>query len=297
MTPAKIAAALAAIERGWPVFPLTAGRKTPVRRLTDWETRATTDAALIEGWWARHPGGNIGIATGPSRLVVVDLDVPKPDQAAPAGQEQWAELRCGFDVLDAIGDTHGPLPETYTVRTAGGGFHLYYRAPAGAELRNTSGRIGWLIDTRAAGGYVVAAGSTINRPPYQHVLDPPDLPELPQWLHALSAPPPPPPRPAAPPTRRTEGYAGAALLAEIVRVQRAGQGGRNWALNKAAWNLSRFVAAGDLDRHAVERELQAAGEATGLRPAEVAATIRSAITNAFAVTRGWAPRDRPRERP
>jgi hypothetical protein len=280
MKPSKLTAALAAVDRGWSVFPLAAGRKTPAPGLTSWEARATADPAVVARWWRSAPHSNVAVATGPSRLVVVDLDVRKPGRPPPAGRAEWADVTSGFDVLEGLAEAHGQaLPETYTVRTGRGGFHLYYRAPAGVVLRNTSGRIGWLIDTRAAGGYVVAAGSTVGTRTYRLLLDRPDLPELSDWLCTLSAPPPPAPRPPAPPTRTGDGYASAALLAEIVRVHRSGESGRNWALNKAAWNLSRFVAAGDLDRSTVERELQAAGEATGLRPAEVAATIRSAITN------------------
>ena len=55
-------------------------------------------------------------------------------------------------------------------------------------------------------------------------------------------------------------------------------GHRNAALNRAAWNLTRHIASGILDRSDVEAALQAAGEASGGQtPAGVAATIRSAI--------------------
>ena len=54
-----------------------------------------------------------------------------------------------------------PIPTTYTVATpSGSGLHLYFRQPAqGPLLRNTQGRLGWCIDTRGEGGFVVAAGS------------------------------------------------------------------------------------------------------------------------------------------
>lgn len=54
--------------------------------------------------------------------------------------------------------------------TPTGGTHPYFAAPVdGPELRNTQGAaggLGWLVDTRAAGGYVVGAGSTIDGRPY-----------------------------------------------------------------------------------------------------------------------------------
>jgi hypothetical protein len=67
------------------------------------------------------------------------------------------------------------------VRTGSGGTHLYFTAPAGAELRNSAGRLGWLVDTRAHGGYVVGAGSSVHRRPYSVAHD--TMPAtLPSWL-------------------------------------------------------------------------------------------------------------------
>jgi hypothetical protein len=204
--------------------------------------------------------------------VILDLDVAK------AG---GCHHGCGWDVLIDLADANGQaVPETFTVETAGGGRHLYFAAPPGPELRNTAGRIGPLIDTRAGGGYVVAAGSAIDGRPYR-VLDDRPAVELPAWLAALSASPPPTP---APPVRRSgrveagDRYAAVALADELDRIHRAGPGQRNEALNHAAYYLARHIAAGRLTRHTVETELQAAGEAnTDQGPRGVAATIRSAL--------------------
>ncbi|MGH3936861.1 MAG: bifunctional DNA primase/polymerase [Pseudonocardiaceae bacterium] len=40
-----------------------------------------------------------------------------------------------------------------------GGQHRYFLAPGDRELRNTCAGLGWRIDTRAAGGAIIAAGS------------------------------------------------------------------------------------------------------------------------------------------
>ena len=154
-----LAAALDHARRGWRVFPLRPGDKRPAMR--DWETRATTDPDRITRAWTAG-AFNIGIATGPSGLVVLDLDQPKPGTVPPPAWRQPG-IRDGGDVLAALAEANDqPLPvETYTVRTGSGGMHLYFAAPADAALRNTAGRLGWLIDTRAAGGYVVAAGSMV----------------------------------------------------------------------------------------------------------------------------------------
>src|SRR5882757_3293043 len=58
-----------------------------------------------------------------------------------------------------------------------------------AELRNTQGRLGWRIDTRAAGGYVLAAGSTTATGTYAVLDDRTPMP-LPRWLTARLTPPP-----------------------------------------------------------------------------------------------------------
>ncbi len=67
------------------------------------------------------------------------------------------------------------IDATYTVGTGSSGTHLYYRhPPIGPELRNTTGErggLGWKVDTRAHGGYVVAAGSTVAGRPYAVALD------------------------------------------------------------------------------------------------------------------------------
>ena len=90
-------AALAAAERGWHVFPLKPGAKTPALHGYDrcprteactekhlgWEQRATTEPDRIRSAWSVKPY-NVGIACGPSGLVVIDLDAVKPGDQIPA---------------------------------------------------------------------------------------------------------------------------------------------------------------------------------------------------------------------
>ena len=213
-TPAALACALGAADRGWRVFPLRPGGKRPAfpdhdaGRCTGrdprcrgghqgWEPRATTDPGRISRAWTRAPYG-VGIATGPSGLVVIDLDTPKPGQDIPAAEWRIAGVRTGADVLAVICERAGqPYPSgTYTVTTGRGGTHLYFTAPPGTELRNTQGAhggLGWLIDTRARGGYVVGAGSTVNARPYTVARDVPPAP-LPAWLADRLRPGPLPPQ-------------------------------------------------------------------------------------------------------
>ncbi|MDI1466450.1 bifunctional DNA primase/polymerase, partial [Catellatospora sp. KI3] len=112
---------------------------------------------------------NIGLACGPSGLAVVDLDVLKPGREL---HDPWADYTHGADVLDTLMDQAGAvMARTRTVTTPSGGLHLYYRHPSGPQLRNTAGRLGPLVDSRAHGGYVVAAGSVIDGVPYAVCVD------------------------------------------------------------------------------------------------------------------------------
>ena len=75
------AAAVAAAARGWHVFPCKAGDNTPRDgwRWTQWHT---TDPARVRQWWASG-SDNVGIAAGPSSLVVIDLDTSKGGPLPP----------------------------------------------------------------------------------------------------------------------------------------------------------------------------------------------------------------------
>jgi hypothetical protein len=270
--------ALSLAGRGWRVIPLRPGDKRPAIR--DWEARATTDPARIHRAWAAAEF-NIGIACGPSGLVVIDLDLPKHGDPPPP---RWAQpgIRDGLDVLAALADSHrAPVPvETYTVRTASGGEHLYFGAPDRPVLRNTTARLGWLVDTRAAGGYVVAAGSRIQDRRYGEILDLPPA-RLPAWISRLLQHPDPPPARygelVATVARRSR-YAATALRGELDRVLAARPGTRNHTLNAAAYALGQLTGAGLLPTDLANDALSQAAAAVGLPPGEAAATNRSGLT-------------------
>lgn len=108
---------------------------------------ATKDPAQIQAWLTQWPTMNVGIATGPSGLLVLDVD-PKN-----GGEASWN------DVVKRHGDG---IANSIRVRTGGGGGHVYYaRPPANGhgDLGNTAGKLGPGLDTRGAGGYVVAPPS------------------------------------------------------------------------------------------------------------------------------------------
>ncbi|MBT2507073.1 bifunctional DNA primase/polymerase [Streptomyces sp. ISL-98] len=269
-------AAHEAAERGWHVFPLVPGGKRPAIR--SWEQRATTDAERIARCWATG-NYNLGIAAGPSALVVVDLDMPKhAEDLPPAGIP--SVVTNGADMLAKLAEGHGQRYPggTYTVRTASGGTHLYFTAPAGRELRNTAGNLGWKVDTRAVGGCVAGAGSVVDGKPYVVVHDVSPAP-LPDWLATLLAPAPLPPQvPVAMPliaTDRHSAYLRAAVAGELERVTRARTGNRNNALYQAAVALGQLVAGGELEAGDVADWLAAAAVQNGLAETEARLTVAS----------------------
>ncbi len=128
---------LAAVEyvgRGMHVFPLTPQSKIPAT--PNGVHGATLDVPTVDGWWSFNPRYGIGLACGPSGLLVVDVD-----------------RRAGFSSADeALGHLH--LPHTYTVSTPSGGWHFYYWQSD--ALGNSVDRLCQGVDTRGVGGYVVA---------------------------------------------------------------------------------------------------------------------------------------------
>ena len=288
-----LASALRYAERGMHVHPLLVGGKEP--RWSDWESRATTDPALIERTWGRAPF-NIGVACGPSELVAVDLDIPHDGDMPPA---EYAGVVNGESMLSAlIARTPGARPApTMTVRTPSGGLHLIYRAPASTQVRNTARTVGWCIDTRAAGGYVVGIGSVVDGQPYVLESSISDPAVLPDWLLTLITTAPEPPKSGGAPRQadvvarlrdltrqgtREERWAHGILRSECDELAAMKPDtGRNNRLNLAAYRAGQLVGAGLLDQAVAEEHLTEAAQASGLGEKsafEIEKTLRSGMT-------------------
>ena len=236
---------LRAAARGWHVFPVVPGAKRPF--IDQWEARATIDAEVISDFWTRYPRHNVAVATGPSNLVVVDCDLAKPGEVAPDGFNMLG-VATGLDVLTLLAErAHTTIPPTYTARTPSGGTHLYFRAPAGTALRNTAGTLGWLIDTRAHGGYVVAPPSITPTGRYEITEDRPPA-ALPTWL--VQAPAATPSTAASAPNQSSpaqrSAYLDAIVTGECAKVAAAQRSQHNKTLFQAALSLGQLVGGNEL---------------------------------------------------
>jgi O-acetyl-ADP-ribose deacetylase (regulator of RNase III) len=244
---------------------------------------ASSDPAVVAGWWRRFPQANVGLATG----VIFDaLDADGPDGAA---------------ALRAFAADHGlELPPGPLVRTGSGGWHLYL-APTG--LGNPSPRGLGHVDWRGRGGYVVAPPSrhaSGSRYRFLRDLSAP-LAAVPAPLRALLKPatverPRPADRPSA---GRGHPYALTAMDGECQRVATTAPGSRqrNATLYRAGLRLFSYVAGGLLDQPQVEAQLLEAARACGLSPREAAATIQSAATVGLAHPKGVPDQRPPAARP
>ncbi len=280
--------------RGWHVFPITPNAKKPPV-VGQWETRASTDPEKITRWW-RHIPYSIGIATGPSGLVVIDLDTPKPGETTP---HRWAALgiSSGAGVLRALAHQHGTtVTPTFAVTTPSRGWHLYYTAPPGTPLRNTHDTLGWKIDTRAHGGYVVAPGCPVAPGGYE-LIDDRDPAELPGWLRQALTPPPPagPSVSTVAAAASPSGYATAAVRGECQRVRTAPPGQHNAVLCRAAYALGQLIGAGLLHDATARTALTTAANALitadcDCTPREVTRVITAGLTAGARNPRRTAPR-------
>ena len=271
------AAAVAAAERGWSISPCRPGDKRPT--IDRWEERASASPAHVGAAWRdRFPACNVGIACGPSGLVVIDLDTTAHGGSLPESWAAEASVCDGCDVLAVLAERAGESwPSTYSVRTPSGGMHLYFAASTGRVIRNSASRVGPMVDVRGAGGYVVGAGSIAHGRAYELAADEPVAP-LPAWLAALTLPAEHP-RPV--PTRAPDASY-SRLRAVVQAVLDSAPGTRNGRLFWAACRAAEMVSVGQLDRDAAERVLLAAAMEAGLRGGESEArrTIASGLRGA-----------------
>lgn len=136
--PSCLLAALAYAKQGWRVFPTWGyvpgegcecrdpGCRRPGKhpRIAAWERDATTVESTLAHWWRAWPLANVATLCTSERFCF-DADLYK-DGAR--------------EVLDALLDEHGPLPDTVEGVTGGGGRH-YWFAGDGARVPKRQGLV------------------------------------------------------------------------------------------------------------------------------------------------------------
>lgn len=125
--------ALAYINIGWHVLPLTPKTKQPLSRLvTNGVHGATNDPDTVRKWWTAAPDAGIGVAVLPSGLVAVDVD-PRNG---------------GFETMERLEAQHGALVSDVLALTGGGGEHRVFSA---SLVTNLPGKLGPGVDLKADG--------------------------------------------------------------------------------------------------------------------------------------------------
>jgi hypothetical protein len=130
--------------RGWRVFPIRPGGKTPMQR--GGFHNATVKPSQIEQWWGKWPLANIGIATGSaSGLLVIDIDGPDALRVFKSLHDERSN-----------GEVMGASLVSVTAR----GWHLLFQLVPGEQYPCTVSKGSEKgIDIRADGGYIVAPPS------------------------------------------------------------------------------------------------------------------------------------------
>ena len=253
-------------------------------RWEDWQTQPQT-AKLWQGirkpeWWTEVAG--IAAVCGPvsGDLVCIDFD-----------KTEFGSVDTFLSLLN--------LSFLWVVDTPGGGWHVWLRCPGltldKGKLDQPAATGNGHIELRHVGHYAALPGSAHpsggtyawhSAPP---VGPPPTVAQtaLLDAYHAVTVATPK--AQTQPPTTPVDGngyhqpeegankWAQAALASEVDELKRAAVGGRNAALNKAAFALGSIVAGGYLTEHAVIDALTAAAQAIGLDADEISATLDSGL--------------------
>ncbi|MBK8205177.1 MAG: bifunctional DNA primase/polymerase [Planctomycetes bacterium] len=163
-------AALALAARGFYVFPVFGDSndprdKSPVGKkckapigvlVPHGVSDATTNPEVIRRWWTAEPNANIGIACGPSKLCIGDVDSAAGELAVKHS---------------------GAFPATLEART-GKGRHAYMRGESTSVNRVLEG-----VDRKSKGGYVVAPPSVHESGRVYEWINPDtEIADAPQWF-------------------------------------------------------------------------------------------------------------------
>lgn len=276
------------------LFPIPKFCKRPTGIVRSHATDWSFDEQQWAKWWVENNGCNFGVACGPSKIIVADVDTLR-GQPYDDAFASWAR-----------GDG-APVFLGATVRTPTNGHHYYFRVVGETEtdrMRQPDIAKGQ-VNTRAGRGYVVAPWS-VTDPAYDPgvkakgayaILDD-AIPLAPAKLLAHCAPDATGPGilpasnsaveldPNGYPSDDATRWTVVSRVEEIrKRLKRAAHGERNSELNIAAFALGKLVAEGTLGPHVAEMILLEDGISIGLPLEEIRATGRSGLRSAPLVGR------------
>lgn len=144
---------------------------------------ATLDLDHLFALMRRFPSANLGVATGPSHLVVVDVDINRRGEPVPDKFAGIDGVRDGWDVFGLVLERYAvPWPNTLQVDTPSGGAHLWFKLPQNQIIFSRTGQFGWLIDVKSDRAYITAPGTVTRSGEYRRcgsVMEPLFAPD---WL-------------------------------------------------------------------------------------------------------------------
>lgn len=156
-------------------FPINSVTKKPCVDWKDYQTRLPTYEEVAE-WIRVFPNMSIAIVTGRiSNLIVVDLD--RPDGVGESDATWIEKIKSQVD-----------LPHTFTVKSWGGGLHLYYTYSWNHEIKNSTGILDD-VDIRGEGWCTISPGSMHESWNTYKVIDDNNFEKAncPQWVHEKQA--------------------------------------------------------------------------------------------------------------
>lgn len=139
------------------LFPIPRGSKDPWGIINSFAHDWSKEPAQWQRWRTSHPNCNFGVVAGPSRLIIVDIDVAEVGQEAAWGHwDAW----CKSHALPVY------MPQFESAR---GGWHVAFalrddidiktlrQVPLIGPIEHVSKKA--IVDLRVGNGYVVSAGS------------------------------------------------------------------------------------------------------------------------------------------
>lgn len=249
---------------GWRLYPQS--QYTKAACIKRGSSLATSDLDQLERWDYEFRQPNWRVVFSGSGIWGLDLDVP------PLHKHD------GVAAMAALVRVHGPLPPRPTVRTGSGGLTIFFRhtderiiGEGGQPMPGMDPRRGLQSQT------IPPSRHWSTKHLYQWIVPPWEVtpPPAPAWLLRMLEPPPPPPW-SRPPIDTTDA-AREKLVRAIRAVVGAQPGQRNNVLNRRAYQIGRYIAAGLVSEQEGVEALYGAARSIGLDHIEAKATIKSGV--------------------